>query len=158
AESLMDLRPWKLWKADGTAEPGTDEIVATLESVLKRDPSHLGANHYYVHAVEGSLHPERALPSAARLETLAPASGHLVHMPAHIYARTGDHAAAARANLAGANADRVYLKNMPPETFYGMAYYSHNLHFLADSHMMQGRFAEAQQAAGELSDRLLPHA
>jgi tetratricopeptide (TPR) repeat protein len=79
-------------------------------------------------------------------------------MPAHVYARTGDHAAAARANLAGANADRVYLKNMPPETFYGMAYYSHNLHFLADSNMMQGRFADAQQAAAELAERVLPHA
>jgi tetratricopeptide (TPR) repeat protein len=118
----------------------------------------MGANHYYIHATEASTSPERALPSAARLETLAPAAGHLVHMPAHIYARTGDHAAAAKANLAGAEADRVYLKNMPPDTFYGMAYYSHNLHFLADSHMMQGRLAEAQQAAAELSERILPHA
>jgi hypothetical protein len=126
--------------------------------VMKRAPNHIGANHYYIHSVEASTSPERALPSAARLETLAPAAGHLVHMPAHVYARTGDHAAAARANLAGANADRVYLTNMPPDTFYGMAYYSHNLHFLADSHMMQGRFAEAQQAAAELSERLLPHA
>jgi len=158
AESLMNLRPWKLWTLDGKPADVTPRILAVLESVLKRSPNHMGANHFYIHAVEASTSPERALPSAARLETLAPAAGHLVHMPAHVYARTGDHAAAARANLAGANADRVYLKNMPPETFYGMAYYSHNLHFLADSHMMQGRFAEAQQAAGELSDRLLPHA
>jgi hypothetical protein len=79
-------------------------------------------------------------------------------MPAHILARTGDHAGAAAANLAGAIADREYLKTAPPDSFYGMAYYSHNLHFLADSEMMQGRFAEAQQAAAELSERLLPHA
>ena len=158
AESLMNLRPWKLWTLDGKPAEDTPRILGVLESVLKRAPNHMGANHYYVHAVEASTSPERALPSAGRLETLAPAAGHLVHMPAHVYARTGDHAAAARANLAGANADRVYLKNMPPDTFYGMAYYSHNLHFLADSHMMQGRFAEAQQAATELSDRLLPHA
>ncbi len=158
AESLMNLRPWKLWTLDGKPAEDTPRILAVLESVLKRAPNHMGANHYYIHAVEASTSPERALPSAARLETLAPAAGHLVHMPAHIYARTGDHAAAARANLAGANADRVYLKNMPPDTFYGMAYYSHNLHFLADSDMMQGRFAEAQQAAAELSERILPHA
>jgi tetratricopeptide (TPR) repeat protein len=158
AESLMNLRPWKLWTLDGKPAEDTPRILAVLESVLKRAPNHMGANHYYIHSVEASTSPERALPSAARLESLAPAAGHLVHMPAHVYARTGDHAAAAKANLAGANADRVYLKNMSSETFYGMAYYSHNLHFLADSHMMQGRFAEAQQAAAELSERLLPHA
>jgi tetratricopeptide (TPR) repeat protein len=158
AESLMNLRPWKLWTLDGKPAEDTPRILATLESVMKRAPNHMGANHYYIHAVEASTSPERALPSAARLETLAPAAGHLVHMPAHVYARTGDHAAAARANLAGANADRAYLKELPPDTFYGMAYYSHNLHFLADSHMMQGRFGEAQQAATELSERLLPHA
>jgi hypothetical protein len=79
-------------------------------------------------------------------------------MPAHIYARTGDHAAAAKANLAGANADRVYLKDLPADNYYGMAYYSHNLHFLADSDMMQGRLAEAQRAAAELSERIIPHA
>jgi len=158
AESLMNLRPWKLWTLDGKPAEDTPQILAVLESVIKRAPDHMGANHYYIHATEASASPERALPSATRLETLAPAAGHLVHMPAHVYARTGDHAAAARANLAGANADRVYLKNMPPETFYGMAYYSHNLHFLADSDMMQGRFADAQQAAAELAERLLPHA
>src|SRR5262245_16048410 len=158
AESLMNLRPWKLWTLDGKPAEDTLRILATLESVLKRAPNHMGANHYYIHSVEASTSPERALPSAARLETLAPAAGHLVHMPAHIYARTGDHAAAAKANLAGANADRVYLKNMPPDNFYGMAYYSHNLHFLADSDMMQGRLAEAQQAAAELAQRILPHA
>ena len=158
AESLMNLRPWKLWTLDGKPAEDTPQILAVLESVMKRAPNHMGANHFYIHAVEASTSPERALPSAARLETLAPAAGHLVHMPAHIYARTGDHAGAARANLAGANADRVYLKSMPADNYYGMAYYSHNLHFLADSHMMQGRFADAQQAAAELSERLLPHA
>jgi hypothetical protein len=79
-------------------------------------------------------------------------------MPAHIYARTGDHAGAAKANLAGAEADRIYLKTAPPDNFYGMAYFSHNLHFLADSHMMQGRFADARQAANEVAERLMPHA
>src|ERR1700730_7856014 len=83
AESLMDLHPWKLWSLDGLPAEGTEEIVAVLESVLRRDPKHLGANHYFIHATEGSPHPERALKSARRLDTLAPAAGHLVHMPAH---------------------------------------------------------------------------
>src|ERR1700737_4878366 len=85
AESMMDLRPWKFWTHDGKPVEGTEEIVMTLEGVLKRNPQHLGANHYYIHAVEASTRPGRALASADRLNTLAPASGHLVHMPAHIY-------------------------------------------------------------------------
>jgi hypothetical protein len=157
AESLMNLRPWKLWTLDGRPVEGTERIVTLLESILARDPNHIGANHYYIHTVEASAAPARALPSAQRLETLAPAAGHLVHMPAHIYARTGDHAGAAHANLAGAEADRVYLKTAAADSFYAMAYYSHNLHFLADSHMMQGRLADARQAAGELAERLTPH-
>jgi tetratricopeptide (TPR) repeat protein len=158
AESLMNLRPWKLWSLDGAPAENTQTIVEVLESVLRRDPNHLGANHYFIHTVEASRDPARALASAKRLETLAPAAGHLVHMPAHIYARTGDHAAAAQANLAGAEADRVYLKSAPPATFYEMAYYSHNLHFLTDSHMMQGRLADARQAAAQLAAQLTPHA
>jgi tetratricopeptide (TPR) repeat protein len=134
AESLMNLRPWKLWTLDGKP-----------------------ANHYYIHTVEASASPARALPSATRLETLAPASGHLVHMPAHIYARTGNHAGAAKANQAGAEADRAYLKTAPAGGIYGMAYFTHNLAFLADSHMMQGRFADARQAAQELATQMAPH-
>ena len=158
AESLMNLRPWKLWSLSGIPAPGTDRIIRLLESVLARNPDHLGANHYYIHATEASRTPGRALASAKRLETLAPAAGHLVHMPAHVYARTGDHAGAARANEAGAAADQAYLKAAPPNGFYGMAYYSHNLHFLADSEMMQGRFAKAKQAADQLAEHLAPHA
>ncbi len=157
AESLMNLRAWKLWSLDGKPAERTEEIVAVLESVLARDPSHLGANHYYIHTVEASPSPGRALTSAMRLDSLAPAAGHLTHMPAHIYARTGDHAAAARANLAGAKADREYFKIAPADGYYGLAYYTHNLHFLADSEMMQGRLAGARQAAAEVAERLGPH-
>lgn len=158
AESLMNLRPWKLWTLDGQPAPDTPEITRVLESVLARNPTHLGANHYYIHATEASRSAGVALASAMRLETLAPASGHLVHMPAHVYARIGDHNAAARANLAGANADREYVKTAAADSFYAMVYYSHNLHFLTDSHMMQGRLADARLSAGELADRLMPHA
>ena len=157
AESLMNLRAWKLWTLDGKPAERTEEIVAVLESVLARDPNHLGANHYYIHTVEASPTPGRARSSAMRLETLAPAAGHLTHMPAHIYARVGDHAAAARANEAGANADREYFKSASADSFYGMAYFTHNLHFLADSEMMRGRFAAARQAAAEVAGRLAPH-
>jgi len=157
AESLMNLRAWKLWSLDGKPADQTEEIVAVLESVMARDPSHLGANHYYIHTVEASPTPARGLASAKRLETLAPSAGHLVHMPAHIYARTGDHDAAARANTAGVIADRAYLQGKPADNFYGMAYYSHNLHFLADSEMMRGRLAGARQAAAEMAERLSPH-
>jgi tetratricopeptide (TPR) repeat protein len=93
AESGMNLHPWGLWMVDGTPREGTEEIVSTLESVIKRDPNHLGAIHYYIHSVEASKSPERALAGANRLAALAPAAGHIVHMPAHVYIRTGDYAA-----------------------------------------------------------------
>jgi tetratricopeptide (TPR) repeat protein len=157
AESLMNLRAWKLWTLDGKPADRTEEIVAVLESVMARDPNHLGANHYYIHTVEASPNPARALSSAMRLDSLAPAAGHLTHMPAHIYARVGDQAAAAHANEAGANADREYLKTAPPDSFYGIAYFTHNLHFLADSEMMRGRYAGAKKAADEVADRLARH-
>src|SRR5918993_4499350 len=158
AESLMNLTPWKLWSSDGVAAPNTERVVGVLESVLLRNPNHLGANHYYIHAVEASRTPARALTSAQRLSAIAESSGHLLHMPAHIYARTGDHAGAAAANAAGAAADRRYLVSAPANGLYGMMYYPHNLHFLADSHMMQGRFTDAKQAGDRVAEQLSPHA
>jgi tetratricopeptide (TPR) repeat protein len=157
AESVMNLTPWKLWTLDGKPTANTGRVVSVLEGVLLRNPNHLGANHYYIHAVEASRTPARALASAERLEKLSESSGHLLHMPAHIYARTGDHAGAAAANAAGAAADRRYIATAPPNGMYGMMYYPHNLHFLADSHMMQGRFADAHQAAIRVAEQLAPH-
>ncbi|MGE5444108.1 MAG: hypothetical protein ACM3SR_05815 [Ignavibacteriales bacterium] len=157
AESAMDLRPWQLWNKDGTPAEGTEEIVSVLESVLKRNPYHIGANHYYIHAVEASPHPGRAIPSAERLKTLAPAAGHLVHMPAHIYMRTGDYESAAQANEAGASADEIYIKSTGAEGFYPLAYYSHNLHFLAVAYSMEGRFRDAKKAADQLEAHVGPH-
>jgi len=157
AESLMDLHPWKLWGLDGRPTEGTEEILALLESVLRRDPNHLGANHYYIHATEASRHPERALASARRLETLAPAAGHLVHMPAHTYMRVGDYSAAASNNAAAAEADRVYLgQSGTAGSIYDMRYYCHNLHFLAASYGMRGDFAHAKQARDDLAARAGP--
>jgi tetratricopeptide (TPR) repeat protein len=147
AESAMNLNPWHLWTTDGKPAEGTEEIVSTLESVLKRDPNHIGANHYYIHAVEASPHPERALPSALRLGQLAPAAGHLVHMPAHIYARVGDHPAAAHCNETAAAADKKFLAATHEQGIYPLMYYTHNLHFLAFAACMKGSFAEAKDAA-----------
>lgn len=156
AESLMDLRPWQLWMADGTPAPGTLEIVAVLESVLRRYPSHIGANHYYIHAVEASPHPEWGLPSAQRLQAMHLSAGHLAHMPAHIYMRTGDYRQAAECNDAAVASDRSYLEIAGTGGIYSMMYYSHNLHFLAVARGMQGRFKEALDAAGKLAEHVDP--
>src|SRR5436190_204492 len=150
AESMMDLRPWQLWTADGKPAEGTAEIVAVLESVLKRDPQHVGANHYYIHTVEASPNPERALPSAGRLAGRVPQAGHLVHMPAHIYIQTGDYEAAAKANEQAAEVDRNYIKKTGATGVYPLMYYSHNLHFLVAARAAQGRFEEARKAAAQL--------
>ncbi len=156
ADSMMNLRPWKLYRGDGTPEPGTDEIVATLESVLRRDPNHIGAMHLYIHAVEASSHPESALPYADRIAALAPSAGHLVHMPAHIYERTGNYNGARENNAAAAKADEEYAAATGIQGMYGMMYYSHNLHFGAIAAAMQGHCAEAQSSANRLADNLRP--
>src|ERR1700686_3868769 len=157
AESGMNLHPWGLWHQDGTPEAGTEEIVATLESVLKRDPNHLGAVHYYIHTVEASNNPERALAGANRLAALAPGAGHIVHMPAHIYIRTGDYDAAVKTNEQAAEVDRAYLKATGEQGIYPMMYYSHNLHFVAMCGAMNGRYAEARKNAALLAANVGPH-
>ena len=157
AESGMNLRPWKLWKPDGTPEEGTLEIVAVLESVLKRDPRHPGGNHFYIHAVEASREPERALPSAARLETLVPMAGHLVHMSAHIQMRTGDYLGAEESNAKAAEVDRAYIQETGATGMYPVMYYGHNVHFQSWAAAMAGRHAEAKKAADRLYADALPH-
>jgi len=156
AESLMDLHPWQLWSADGKPTDGTEEIVATLKAVLIRDPSHVGANHFFIHAVEASGDPSTGLASAKRLETLAPAAGHLVHMPAHIYQRVGDFNGAAVSNEKAIVADQTYVHSQHLEgvpNMYDLMYYTHNIHFLAAACMMEGRSACAVEAA----DKLVKH-
>lgn len=150
AEAMMDLRPWDLWTPDGRAHPGTDEIVSTLEAIIAARPDHPGACHYYIHAVEASSQPERALPCAERLPGLMPGAGHLVHMPAHVYIRVGKYHEAAERNTHAVQVDRVYLGERNPEGEYADGYYSHNLHFLWASLSMEGRRDEAVKAAREL--------
>jgi len=150
-EALMDLRPWDFWKPDGRPQPGTDEIVTTLEAVLARNPDHPGACHYYLHAVEASLQPERALPCAERLPGLMPGAGHLVHMPAHIYMRVGRYHEAVERNQQAAHVDEQYLAGQHPTGEYADGYYTHNLHFLWASLAMEGRNVEAMKAARNLT-------
>jgi tetratricopeptide (TPR) repeat protein len=159
AEALMDLHPWQLWTLDGKPAEGTEEIVATLKGVLARDPNHVGANHFMIHAVEASGDPSAGLPSATRLETLAPSAGHLVHMPAHIYQRVGDFNGAAVSNEKAIAADQAYehsqrLEGVP--NMYDMMYYTHNIHFLAAACMMDGRSACAIDTADKLVKHLEP--
>jgi tetratricopeptide (TPR) repeat protein len=151
AEALMDLRPWDFWKPDGRPQPGTEEIVATLEAVLAKNPDHPGACHYYLHAVEASLQPERALPCADRLPGLMPGAGHLVHMPAHIYMRVGKYHEAVERNQQAAHVDEQYFASQHPTGEYADGYYRHNLHFLWASLAMEGRNVEAMKAARDVA-------
>ncbi|HET9866318.1 MAG TPA: hypothetical protein VFQ06_03410 [Nitrospira sp.] len=150
AEALMDVRPWDLWTAEGKPKPGTEEIVSTLEAVIEKYPDHPGACHYYIHALEASRQPERALACADRLPGLMPGAGHLVHMPAHIYTRVGKYHESAVRNAEAAKVDEHYLTSAHLTGDYADGYYSHNLHFLWSSLMMEGRSADAVEAAASL--------
>jgi tetratricopeptide (TPR) repeat protein len=154
AEALMNVRPWDLWTHDGQPQPGTEEIVSTLESVLKRNPDHPGAIHYYIHTVEASPQPERAVPFADRLGKLTPGAGHLVHMPSHIYIRVGRYHDAAESNAKAAAIDAAYIEKYNIQGAYRMMYYPHNIHFFWAAATLEGRSAEALQAARDFSAKL----
>jgi tetratricopeptide (TPR) repeat protein len=162
AESLMDLRPWRLWDNCGKAAVGTHVIVSLINAVLEQDSKHIGANHYRVHALEASSQPGEAKVNADRLKTLVPAAGHLIHMSSHIYARTGDYAGAALANENAVSVDEPYVKGCKDSIdaptclpIYVGHYYSHNLLFLAVAQGMQGKSQEAQLAAQRTADNAM---
>jgi tetratricopeptide (TPR) repeat protein len=151
AEAMMDLTPWNFWTADGEATEYTERILATLEAAMALNPDHPAANHYYIHATEASRNPERALESARRLETLVPGAGHLSHMPAHTYWRTGRYADAARVNVHAAHADETTFAGTPdPGAFYPVLYYPHNIHFLSSAAQMMGDSKTAIDSARRL--------
>lgn len=154
AEALMDLQPWDYWTVDGRPKGGTENIVSVLEQAMVVEPDHPGACHYYIHAVEASSHPERALPCAERLAELVPGAGHLVHMPAHIYLRLGLYEKAAEHNVHAVTVDREYLAHRMLSGIYPAGYVPHNVHFLWAALTMQGRSREALQAAHDL-DKLV---
>ncbi len=155
AESLMNLQPWDLWTGDAQPKGRAFEILAVLEKVMATNPQHPGANHLYIHAIEASPWPEKGLPAAERLGTLIPGSGHLVHMPSHIYIRTGMYDEAAEANRRAIAADEAYFKLAPPPEFYNI-YFLHDLHFLAYVSMMQGNSQEALAAARRIEADIPP--
>jgi tetratricopeptide (TPR) repeat protein len=142
AEALADLRPWDLWTPDGSPQPGTEELVATLESVLALDPKHPLGNHLMIHAVEASPHPEKADGAADTLRQLEPGLGHMVHMPSHIDVRRGRWQPAIDANAKAMEADRSYTARSPNQGFYRL-YMAHNHHMLTYAAMMTGQSALA---------------
>ena len=146
AESLMDLRPWRLWTRDGKPYEGTLEVVELLKGVVKAHPRHVGAVHYHLHALEPSPRWPEAEGDAQLLKTLVPASGHLVHMPSHIFILKGDYEAASQSNLKAIEVDLEYKAKIADDGYVGH-YLSHNMHFLAVARSMQGRFNDAIAAA-----------
>jgi tetratricopeptide (TPR) repeat protein len=153
AESLMDLRPWNYWQPDGTPYPDTKEIVGQLRRVISRNPNHPGACHYYIHAVE-AVNPEAAVPCAERLAGLMPGEGHMVHMPAHIYIRVGRWNDAVQANQHAIHSDEMFIEGQHPAGVYPLAYYPHNIHFLAFASTMAGRSAQAIAASNTLTSKV----
>lgn len=157
AESILDLNPWRNWTKDGVPLEGTLQAVQLLEAVLKKEPDHLGANHYYIHAVEASKNPEKALMSALRLAKLMPASGHILHMPSHIFLLVGDYYQAAQANEEASAIDKQYIRDYGIDGIYPLHYLSHNLYFMARAYAMAGNYANALRGAQELERLYLPY-
>jgi tetratricopeptide (TPR) repeat protein len=155
AEALMDTQPWDYWESGGAAPKGNGAgIVRALETVLARNPAHPGAIHLYIHAVEASARPERALPYANRLAAQMPGAGHVVHMPAHIYYRVGMYRESLDANRKAIAADERYFRTSPSDPVYKGAYYPHNIHFLMVSAQMGGEAKTALAAAGKLDEAM----
>jgi tetratricopeptide (TPR) repeat protein len=155
AESLMDLSPWDYWEAAGSKAKGrTAEMVDALERVLERNPTHPGATHYYIHAMEASAAPEKALPAARVLARQIPGAGHVVHMPSHIYYRIGMYKDALQSNVDAIAADEKYFSGSESDPVYKGAYYPHNIHFLMVSALMGGDGKTALEAAAKLDKSL----
>jgi len=154
AEALMDLMPWAYYTETGEAKPQTEQVTSILEGILARNPDHPGAIHLYIHAVEASATPERAVAGADRLGDLVPGSGHLVHMPSHIYLRVGRYHDATRANERASKADESYINQCRVQGFYPALYYPHNIHFIWYTASLEGRSAVAIEAARKLADNV----
>ena len=153
-ESVMDLRPWGYWQRDGAPHTRTDDIVALTERVMTRHPKHPGAVHMYIHLMEGTSTPEKAEQAADTLQTLMPAAGHMVHMPAHIYQRIGRYADAIKANQLAVAADEDYISQCRAQGLYPMAYYPHNIHFLWFSASEDGQSRLAIESARQLASKI----
>ena len=147
AEALMNTMPWDYWGPDGEAKPDTQAVIASLEAVMDADPDHPLALHLYIHALEASSNAAKAEPAADGLANLVPGSGHLVHMPSHIYFRVGRYQDSALANIRAAEVDEAYIAQCNAQGFYPALYYPHNIHFLWASATMQGQSALSLDSA-----------
>lgn len=150
AEALMDTTPWDYWLEGGEPKPVTKTVLSTLKGVLRRAPDHPMANHLMIHAVEAA-YPVQGLEEAERLEDLVPGAGHLVHMPAHIYIRTGRYHEATLANLRAIEADRRYLEQVDAQGVYPLGYVPHNYHFGWATATLEGRSELAIELAREMA-------
>ena len=147
AEALMNTMPWDYWGPNGEAKPDTQAVIASLEAVMAADPNHPLALHLYIHALEASSNAAKAEAAADRLADLVPGSGHLVHMPSHIYFRVGRYQDSAMANIRAAEVDEAYIAQCNAQGFYPALYYPHNIHFLWASATMQGQSALSLDSA-----------
>lgn len=158
AEAVMDLSPWNYWTRAGQPHQRTHQIIAALDQVLARNPDHPGALHYWIHLWEASNTPERAEAASDRLMPLAPAAGHLVHMPGHIYQRVGRYMDAVKANQLAIRADEDYITQCRAQGIYPLAYYPHNVHFLWFASTMAGQSKLAIDAANKTAGAIPPQA
>ncbi|MES2733247.1 MAG: hypothetical protein V4714_15980 [Bacteroidota bacterium] len=154
ADAIMNRMPWNYWLKDGQPKPGVPEAIAKLESIIKRFPNHPGAHHLYIHLVEASPNPDRAVPSAEKLAALMPGAGHIVHMPSHIYLRVGRYAQAVESNRQAVDIDESYIAEYQPQGLYSMMYYPHNIHFIWASATMEGNSRAAIEAARKTSSKV----
>lgn len=153
AEALMNLHPWDLYEKDSKKPRSwTPELVAVLEHLMEVHPRHPGAHHFYIHAIEASATPEKALASARLLDTLVPGAGHLVHMPSHIYILTGDYHLGTLSNLRAVETDSLYTTACHAQGVYPLSYYPHNYHFLAATATLEGNSKLAWKAAKQLQE------
>ncbi|ESU24728.1 hypothetical protein FEDK69T_02800 [Flavobacterium enshiense DK69] len=157
AESVMDLHPWDLYEKNGTPKPWTPEIVSLMEKILKKDPKHIGANHFYIHAVEASNTPQQGYASAKFFDDgNAAAFGHLAHMPSHIYIRTGDYHKGTMANINACKVDSAYVTMCHAQGAYPIGYYPHNYHFMAGTATLEGNSKWAMVGANETAKLVHP--
>ena len=157
AESKMDLHPWDLYEKNGEPKEWTPEIITLLETLMKKNPDHPGAHHFYIHAVEASNSPERSLLSAKKFDDgLVPGVGHLIHMPSHTYIRTGDYHKGTLANINAVKADSSYVSACHAQGAYPLAYFPHNYHFMAATATLEGNSKWAIIGANKLAEHVHP--
>ncbi|MVM40542.1 hypothetical protein GO730_27540 [Spirosoma sp. HMF3257] len=152
AESLMDMHPWDLWEHDGRPKPWTPGIIAALEKLMIRNPNHIALNHYYIHAVEASKTPERGLKSATILSKVAPKASHLVHMPSHIYIRTGNYHEGSLSNWQAVKVDSLYLMGIYAQGAFPLNYFPHNYHLLVATATLEGNYQWAMTSARKVAE------